>query len=105
MSYGDMNKLMTLEAPTTTPQGVKIEPWIVIETFFGALWPVSANEQIQAGGTSMTITHKIRRHYKSILKPSWRIKYMNRVFEIKSIINIGEENREMDILVKEGVGG
>jgi len=66
-----------------------------------AIWPVSASEQVQANQTVMTISHRIRIRYRANVRPSWRIKFETRYFNIVSIINPNMENEMLDILCKE----
>jgi SPP1 family predicted phage head-tail adaptor len=103
MSIGDLNKRITLQYPTRVSDlmGGYTLTWIDYAVVFAALWPVSANEQVQAMQTTMTISHRIRIRYRSVLKPSWRLKFGNRYFNIVSIINPNEAGEWLDLMVKE----
>jgi len=100
---GSLNKRIILQYQTkiSDSMGGFTVSWIDACTVFGSLWPVSASEQIQAGQTVMTITHRIRIRYRSVLKASWRIKFGNRYFAIVSIINPNEAGKYLDIMCKE----
>ncbi len=103
MRSGDLKKRITLQYQTKVPdgQGGFTTIWVDACSIFAAIWPISANEQVQAMQTVMTITHRIRIRYRSVLKPSWRVKFGTRYFNIVSIINPNEENEMLDLMVKE----
>jgi SPP1 family predicted phage head-tail adaptor len=77
--------------------------WVDAATVFAAIWPTSAREQVTANSLSMTISHRIRIRYRSVLKAAWRISYRGRRFNIVSIINPNEANEYLDIMCKEDV--
>jgi SPP1 family predicted phage head-tail adaptor len=103
MNIGSLNKRITLQYQTKVPDGMGgfVTAWVDAATVFAAIWPTSASEVVAANATSMVISHRIRIRYRSILKPSWRIKYGNRYFAIVSILNPSERNEMLDIMCKE----
>ena len=107
MNIGSLNKRIELQAQTKTSDGMGgfVIIWAsmlpVGTTIAAAVWPISASEMIQAGQTVMTITHRIRIRYRSVLKASWRIKYGDKFYAIVSIINPNMNNKFLDILCKE----
>ena len=100
---GDLSKRVTLQHPTMVSDGMG--GWTVTftdaATVWGAIWPVSANDTIQANATVLVVTHRIRIRYRSVLKTSWRIKFGNRYFAIVSIICPNEGREFLDLMVKE----
>lgn len=105
MDIGKLNKYVTLQQSTRVSDGMGgfTLTWADVDSVWAALWPVSANETIQANQTVMTISHRIRIRYRSVLKPNWRVKYGNRYFAIVSVINPEERNEWLDLLCKEAV--
>jgi SPP1 family predicted phage head-tail adaptor len=106
MEIGKLNKRVTLQYSTRTPDGMGGFSLVwnsITPDIWAALWPVSASETVQSNQQVMTISHRIRIRYRSVLKPNYRIKYGNRYFAIVSIINPEERNEWLDILVKEAV--
>jgi SPP1 family predicted phage head-tail adaptor len=103
MPIGDLNKRVTLQYETkvSDAMGGFNSTWIDAATVWAAIWPISANEQVRSIQEVMTITGRIRIRYRSVLRPSWRIKYGNRFFNIVSSINVNEANEWLDLLVKE----
>lgn len=105
MQIGSLNKRLELQSATQTSDGMGgfTEVWATVVTVWGAVWPVSASEQVQSMQTTMTISHKLRIRHRSDLLPSWRIKFGTRYFNIISIINPNEKGRWLDILCKESI--
>lgn len=101
---GDLNKRITIQAPTKVSDGMggfTNSYTAVASSIPAAIWPVSANDQIQANATVMVVSHRIRIRYRSVLKTSWRIKFGNRYFTIVSITCPNEAREFIDIMCKE----
>lgn len=103
MGIGDLKKRVTLQHQTKVADGMGgfVTTWTEAATVWAAIWPVSATETIQSAMATMTITHRIRIRYRSVLKASWRVSWAGRYFNIVSIIDPNMSNRWLDILVKE----
>ena len=102
-SIGALNKIVTLQYPTQVADGMGgfSLVWNSAGTIFAAIWPASANEQIQANAPTMVVSHRIRIRFRRDIKASWRIKYGEKYYGIVSIINQNMSNRFLDVLVKE----
>ena len=100
---GDLNKRITIqyEVQTSDAMGGFSVVWTDLKTVWAAIWPVSANEHLQAMQNTMTITHRIRIRYRSDLSASYRIKYGTRYFNIVSMVNPNERGEWLDIMAKE----
>jgi len=105
MEAGMLNKRITLQYQTkvSNNMGGFVTSWVDAATIWAAIWPVSASEQVQSMQPTMTISHRIRIRYRSILRASWRIKFGLRYFNIVSIINQNEKNELLDLMCKESV--
>lgn len=103
MRIGDLKKVIELQEPTETSDsmGGYTTTYSTQHTVFGAIWPVSAKDQMSADQMSMNVTHRIRIRYNSELQSDWRIKHKTRYFAIVSIINHNEANKMQDLLCKE----
>jgi SPP1 family predicted phage head-tail adaptor len=103
MKIGDLNKRVIFQYQVKIPDGMggNISTWEDEATVWAAIWPISASEQVQAMQNVMTISHRIRIRYRTILKPSWRICFGTRYFNIVSIINPDEKNQMLDLICKE----
>ena len=65
--------------------------------------PASGNETLHSMRLEARISHKIFLRHMSGIKPSDRILFDGRPMQIRSIINLEERNRWMEISVDEGV--
>ncbi len=100
---GDLNKRITLQAPTRISDGMGgyVNAWIDIATVYAAIWPISANDVIQANSSTMLVTHRIRVRYRSVLKTAWRVKFGGNFYTIVSILNPNMARKHLDLLCKE----
>ena len=103
MEIGTLNKRITLQYETKTADGMGgfDVVWTHGATVWAAIWATSAKELVQSMQTDMVITHRIRIRYRSTFKPSWRIKFGTRYFNIISMINPAERNEYLDLMCEE----
>ena len=66
-----------------------------------AIWPLKATEQLEAMKVQLSVTHRIRIRYLSGVTAKLRVKFGTRYFNIRSIINQGERNRQLEFLAEE----
>ncbi len=98
MRIGDLNKRITIQYPTKVGD---VTTWATGATVWAAIWPISANEVIQANATVMIISHRIRIRYRAVLKSNWRVVYSGRNFNIVSIVDPNMDHKWLDVLCKE----
>jgi len=101
---GDLNKRISLQQQTKAADGRGgfTVTWADAATSIAAaIWPVSGNEQIRAQATAMTVTHRIRIRYRSVLKSGWRVSWAGRYFDIVSIVDQNMAHKYLDLLCKE----
>lgn len=63
--------------------------------------PLKGEEKYQSKSLNTEVNHKIRLRYRDDLDTKMKIVYGTRVFEIDSIINPFERNRELQIMATE----
>jgi SPP1 family predicted phage head-tail adaptor len=85
--------------------GVKKIP-VVVFRGPAELRPLSMRELLAGGGITAEITHRLSLRYRPEVKPTGRFKLVgtDRLFEISSVINVEERNRELVCLVIEKGG-
>ena len=103
MEAGTLNKRITIQYATKVgdDMGGFIVSWVDAVTVWAALWPLSATESVKSMQTGMVVSHRVRIRYLSVLRPSWRLKFGEKFYNIVSIINPSMKNEYLDILVKE----
>jgi SPP1 family predicted phage head-tail adaptor len=100
-----MNRKMTLQskANTTDSQGGFTQVWSDVVVLWCNLKPVKAYEKFQAGQLQTPVTHKISTRYNSAVTNAHRLVHEGRIFDIKEVINVGEESAFLDITAIEKV--
>ncbi len=91
------------ENPLADTGGGTVMGWTTINTVWASIEPVNGSEIVIAGRLSGTITHRIHMRYDPAITPAMRFMLGSRVFNIRSIKNIQEQNRALEILAEEGV--
>ena len=101
---GELNRRITLQYPTKASNlmGGFIITWIDAATVWAKPWTVSSNEATTGMMVSMIRIQKFKIRYRSVLLPSWRIKYGTRYFNITGI-DPDEKNEFIYLTVKEAV--
>ena len=74
-------------------------------TIRASIWPLKSNEKIESMQNQLTVTHRIRIRYLTGVLPSFRIKFGTRYFNITSMVNLREENKQWEFLADEVFGG
>ena len=105
MEVGKLNKMIDLENFTTSSDGMGscTDVWRTeASQIWAAIWPYKAKEGFtDVAQTKMTVSHQIRIRYRIGVRPSWRVKFGNRYFNIESIINPEERNEWLDLMCME----
>lgn len=81
--------------------GELVEEWLDIKTVWAEIKPVSGNQFFAAKQINSEISHNVYIRYRTDLKPSMRIKFKERVFEVLYLMNVNEDNQLMQIYCKE----
>jgi SPP1 family predicted phage head-tail adaptor len=115
------NRLATLEHRTLPddPLSSQAVAWTEYRTAWISLEPLGGREPIQAQQIKGEVSHRIRMEFYSDVVPLDRLKIRNgvvigdtdnpaddrfyRIFQIDSVLNFMEQNREMQLLCKEQV--
>lgn len=96
------NKTFVIRQNTATGKGIdRAETWEDVCVVWGSIRPVSASEILKSNREQLEITHRIKIRYRAGLTRDMQVCFGSRVFDINSIINIDEANKEIEILAKE----
>ena len=85
-----------------TPIG---EGWEDIATVWAAVEPITGREYIELHNTQSELSHKVTMRYRPGVTPANRLLFNGRQFDIQSVLNLEERNRELVLMCKEKVGG
>ncbi len=104
MRSGNLKHKITIQTYSKTQNGFGevIKSWVDFKIVYASITPLSAKEFYKAG-TKAEATHKIDIRYIIGVKPKMRVLYDNRVFNIKSGINIREENKTLRLICEEWI--
>jgi len=105
MRAGRLRHKVTIQDYTESQNtfGEVTKNWTDYATVWAAVEPVKGREFWESQQINAEITTKVTLRYLAGVKPKMRILYDTRIFEIDSVINVDERNRELQLLVKEMV--
>lgn len=101
---GELRHKVTIQTYTETTSAVGQRKKVYSDTGYAwaAIVPLSATETTNGPQVTASATHQLTLRYRS-LRPSDRIRYGQRIFEIVSILNKEERNIELVVLAREEV--
>ena len=77
------------------------ENWTVVASLWAALLPLRGDEGLDADALSGTLTHEVWLRYRRDVVPQMRLRAGSRIFEIRSVIDVGERGRWLRLLCEE----
>ena len=78
-------------------QGGYTETWVDGSTVYASIEPVKSYERYQAQQLAVPVSHKIVMRYNASVDETSRLKYGDRVFDVKEVINVNEDGRFLSI--------
>ena len=103
MRSGTLRHRITIQESTEVSDGMGGFMTVFSDTLeaWAAIWPLTAKESLDAMKLELQVTHKIRIRYRSGITAKNRIKFGTRYFNIISLINYEERNKQLDMLALE----
>lgn len=103
MGAGSRSKLVSIKRRTSAQDSVgqTIETWTETASVWASVEPITGREYFNASGERAEVTHKVGILYGPTVVPRDRIEFDSRVFDIKSVMNIQERNRELVLMCSE----
>ncbi len=77
--------------------------WGDFATVWASVEPISGQEYWASSQVQAEVTHRIRVRYLSGVRPTMRVQFKERTFEVESIINWQERNIDLQLMCKEKV--
>lgn len=103
MSIG--NKRHRIEIQDFTPvqdeTGQEVEDgsgWVTSATRWASITPLSGRELVNATQVQPDVSHKVQMRYMAGITAEMRLKFGTRIFNISSVINVGEKKKELLIM-------
>lgn len=105
MKIGKLRHRIAIEqvVETQDSDGSVIEAWSSYAAVQASIEPISGREYFAAQSTQADVTHRIRLRYFPGVTPKMRVNYNSRIFDILSVININEHNRELQLMCRESI--
>lgn len=89
--------------PAQDSFGQQSGAWTTTATVWADVEPVSGREQ-QAGGAELaSVTHMVTMRYRSWVTARHRLVYAGRIFDIESVLDVGEAHFWLQIGCTEGL--
>jgi SPP1 family predicted phage head-tail adaptor len=94
-----MDKRVTIQSASqiSDGQGGFTETWSDGASVWAWIQPVKGYEKFQASQTQTPLSHKIVTRYRTDITTASRLKYGDRIFWVKEVINRDEANQFLDI--------
>lgn len=93
----ELQSLGAGQSSTGQPNGA----WSTYATVFAAVEPISGREYFNASGERAEVTHKIKLRVGPSVVPKHRALFGARVFNIRSVLNIEERGRYLQLMATE----
>lgn len=105
MRAGDLRNRIELQGKTvaTSSRGAEVIAWTCLAVLWASVEPMTGREFMEQKQEQGEINLRIRIRYRPDTKPAMRVKWGDRVFDIQSVTNTGERQRETVLFVREVV--
>src|SRR4051812_42730757 len=101
MRAGTLRDQINVQAFTPGPGNEQWGPdggqWSDLATVWASVTPVTAREQLQAGGIKSETSYAIRVRYRPDVSGQNRLVYRGNVLDIVGVIDVGGRRRELEI--------
>ena len=103
MQAGKLRHRVELQRATVTADshGDQVKAWTTLRTVWASIEPLSGREYLQGAQTSSDITARIKIRGGVTLTPKDRVKYGDRVFDIRHVIDWGGRGIETQLMCVE----
>ncbi len=103
MRAGKLRHWITIQTRTDTMDsyGEPIPAWTIFDQVWASIEPITGREYFASKETRSQSTHRIRIRYRSGITTKMRISWDSRLFDIESILNTEERDRELVLMCVE----
>ena len=103
MNPGDLRQILIIQKkiPTRGASGEEVIIWSEVATVWGSAEPLRGQEYLEATRLQADLDIRFRIRYRDGIKPSMRVTYNNRYFNIVSVIQVQEQRRDIQLMCKE----
>lgn len=103
LKTGAMRHRITFQRPLKTPDGYKghTVKWQDMVTVWASVNPLSGREYFYSHQIKAEVTHRVKIRYREGITEKMRIKHLDRVLAIESILDLQERHETLEILCRE----
>ena len=103
MRAGRLRQRVTIQqrAGTQDSYGQLDDDWDDVATVWGAVEPLRGREFLEARREGADVTTRIVIRHRPGVTPAMRVSYDSRVFDIQTVINTDERDRELVLMCRE----
>lgn len=100
-----MRQRVTLQQESRTPDtaGGASLSWVDVATLWAEVTPFPGSEALQAQKLTGSALYRVVLRYKDAVTADMRLVFKGRVLNIRSLRNVGERDRRLEIMAEEGV--
>ena len=104
----DLRHVVVIQAenPATDAGGGQTDPWASPTTFAtvrACIKPLRGGERLRAMQLEDSVTHRFTMRWRSGVTAKHRLKFGARLFNCRSVINVDEKSKWLEIMAEEGV--
>lgn len=105
MRAGELRHRVTIQQKTFSRDsyGGETITWTDVATVWAAVEPISGREYFTAQQTQAEVTTRIRIRHRAGITPVMRVLWGTRLYDIISVIEVKERNREIHLMCQEVV--
>lgn len=107
MKISDLRHRITIQKRQISrdEEGNSIETWVDLVTIWSAVEPIRGREYWAASAVQAENDIRIRIRHRRDITTEMRVIYHNRVYNIRSVIDVNELHKETHLIVRELVAG
>lgn len=105
MRAGELRNRVTVEQYTESANSVgePVKTWSTYAVLDAAINALTGTERIQAAQVNANAFVQMTLRYYPGITPKMRVRLGSRTFQIASVVNVDERNREIDLLMVENL--
>lgn len=88
---------------TRDAYGAEVITWTTLATVRASLEPLRGREYMEARQVQADVDYRIRIRYLNTVRPTMRVLWGTRVFDVISVIHVGERRVETQLMSREQI--
>lgn len=105
MRAGQLRQRITIQQPTIVQDtfGEADVTWSTYIQAWASIEPLRGREALEAMSLQQEVTHRVRMRHRDGVTPDMRISHDGRTFNIRSVRNLWERDKTIEMMVQENV--